>query len=160
MLCTETKIQSQNRLCKALYSIASEVTCHHFCNILLMIQASHNGYRKKLCRDLNKEGNFMGTILETGPLSLFLFLGLSLSFIHLSINLSSLHINVVQWPIHVQLFVTPWIIACQGFPVPHHLPEFAQVYVHCIGDAIQPSHPPLPSSPSAFNLSKKQGLFQ
>ena len=28
-----------------------------------------------------------------------------------------------------------------GFPVPHHLPEFAQVHVHCISDAIQPSHP-------------------
>ena len=28
-----------------------------------------------------------------------------------------------------------------GFSVPHHLPEFAQVHVHCIGDAIQPSHP-------------------
>ena len=27
-----------------------------------------------------------------------------------------------------------------GFPVPHHLLQFAQVYVHCIGDAIQPSH--------------------
>ena len=24
-----------------------------------------------------------------------------------------------------------------GFPVPHHLPEFAQVHVHWIGDAIQ-----------------------
>ena len=23
-----------------------------------------------------------------------------------------------------------------GFYVPHHLPEFAQVHVHCIGDAI------------------------
>ena len=23
-----------------------------------------------------------------------------------------------------------------GLPVPHHLPEFAQVYAHCIGDAI------------------------
>ena len=23
-----------------------------------------------------------------------------------------------------------------GFPVPHHLPEFAQVHAHCIGDAI------------------------
>ena len=37
--------------------------------------------------------------------------------------------------------------------VPHRLPEFAQVHVHCIGDAIQPSHPLMPSSPSAFNLS-------
>ena len=45
------------------------------------------------------------------------------------------------------------------FPVPHHLPEFAQVHVHCIGDAIQPSHPLVPSSPSALNLSQHQGLF-
>ena len=26
-----------------------------------------------------------------------------------------------------------------SLPVPHHLPKFAQVHVHCIGDAIQPS---------------------
>ena len=44
--------------------------------------------------------------------------------------------------------------------VPHHLPKFAQVHVHCIGDAIQPSHPLTPSSPSALNLSRHQGLFQ
>ena len=35
-----------------------------------------------------------------------------------------------------------------GLPVPHHLPEFAQVHVHCISDAIQPSHPLTLSSPS------------
>ena len=46
-----------------------------------------------------------------------------------------------------------------GFPVLHHLQEFAQVHVHCIGDAIQPSHPRLPSS-SAFSLSQHQGLLQ
>ena len=45
-------------------------------------------------------------------------------------------------------------------PVPHHLPEFAQVHVHCTGDAIQPSHPLMPSSPSSLNLSQHQGLFQ
>ena len=39
-----------------------------------------------------------------------------------------------------------------GFHVPHHLLEHAQVQVHWIGDAIQPSHPLSPSS-SAFNLS-------
>ena len=44
--------------------------------------------------------------------------------------------------------------------VPHHLPEFAQVRVYCISDAIQPSHPPMPSSPSALSLSQHQGLFQ
>ena len=31
-----------------------------------------------------------------------------------------------------------------GFPVPHYLLEFAQVHMHWIGDAIQPSHPLLP----------------
>ena len=44
--------------------------------------------------------------------------------------------------------------------VPYPLPEFAQVHVHCIGDAIQPSHPLTSSSPSALNLSQHQGLFQ
>ena len=45
-------------------------------------------------------------------------------------------------------------------PVLHHLPKFAQVHVYCIGDAIQPSHPQTPSSPSVLNLSQLQGLFQ
>ena len=36
-----------------------------------------------------------------------------------------------------------------GLPVPHHLLEFPQVHVHCIGDAIQPSHPLMPCSPLA-----------
>ena len=35
-----------------------------------------------------------------------------------------------------------------GLPAPHHLPEFAQVHVHCMSDAIQTSHPLMPSSPS------------
>ena len=47
-----------------------------------------------------------------------------------------------------------------GLPVPHYLPEFAQVHVHCIDDAIQPSHPLMPSSPSALDLFQHQGLFQ
>ena len=47
-----------------------------------------------------------------------------------------------------------------GLPIPHHLPEFAQVHVHCISDAFQPSHPLTPFPPAAFNLSQHQGLFQ
>ena len=47
-----------------------------------------------------------------------------------------------------------------GFPVLHHLLEFAQVHVHHISDAIQPSHTLLPFSPPAFSLSQHQGLFQ
>ena len=40
----------------------------------------------------------------------------------------------------------------------HYLPKFVQVHVHCINDAIQPSHPLMPSS--ALNLSQHHGLFQ
>ena len=47
-----------------------------------------------------------------------------------------------------------------GLPVPHHLLKFAQVRIHCVSDAIQPSHPLTPSSPSALNLSQLQGPFQ
>ena len=47
-----------------------------------------------------------------------------------------------------------------GFPVPHHILESSQVRVHCISDAIQPSHPLSSPSLPAFNLSQHQGLFQ
>ena len=40
------------------------------------------------------------------------------------------------------------------------LPELAQTHVHHVGDAIEPSHPLLSPSPTAFNLSQHQGLFQ
>ena len=46
-----------------------------------------------------------------------------------------------------------------GFPVPHQLPEFAQVHVHWTCDAIQHLSL-LPSSPFASNLSSHQKLFQ
>ena len=39
-----------------------------------------------------------------------------------------------------------------GFPVLHYLPESAQIHVHGVSDAIQPSHPLSPSSPPALNL--------
>ena len=47
-----------------------------------------------------------------------------------------------------------------GFPVLHHLLEFAQTHVHRVDDAIQPSHPLSSPSPPALNLSQHQGLFQ
>ena len=47
-----------------------------------------------------------------------------------------------------------------GFPVLYHLPELAQTHVHWVGDTIQPSHPLLPPSPPALNLSWHWGLFQ
>ena len=40
-----------------------------------------------------------------------------------------------------------------SFSVPHHLPEFAQVHVHWISDAVQPSHPLPPPSLLALLFS-------
>ena len=44
-----------------------------------------------------------------------------------------------------------------GLPIHHQLPEFTHTHVHWVGDAIQPSHPLIPSPPT-FNLSQHQGL--
>ena len=42
----------------------------------------------------------------------------------------------------------------------HQLLELAQIHVHRVGDALQPSHPLLSPPPPAFNLSQHQGFFQ
>ena len=54
----------------------------------------------------------------------------------------------------------PMDCSTPGFPVLHNLLEFAQTHMHWVGDAIQPSHPPLPPSLPALNLSQHQGLLQ
>ena len=53
----------------------------------------------------------------------------------------------------VQLFsrvrlCSPMDCSMPGLPVHHQLPEFTQTHVHCVSDAIQPSHPL--SSPSSL----------
>ena len=60
-------------------------------------------------------------------------------------------IAVVQVPSRIWL-CNPMHNSTPGILIPHHLPKFAQVHVHCIGVAIQPSYPLTPSSPSALNL--------
>ena len=60
----------------------------------------------------------------------------------------------------VQLFVNPWTAAHQAslsIPTPW---VYSNSYVHWVGDAIQPSHPLLSSSPPTFNLSQHPGLFK
>ena len=82
--------------------------------------------------------------------------------------LSSLHLICLWlWMLHWQILV-PWHKHCHsvaqscltfcnpmdcsrpGFPVLHHLLEFAQTYVHCVSDAIQPSHPLSPLRYSTY----------
>ena len=81
---------------------------------------------------------------------------------------SILHSWVTMLPIFFCCSVTQLCLTfcnLMGYSMPgslvlHCLPEFAQTYVHWVGDAIQPSHPLLPPSPFAFSLSQYQDLFQ
>ena len=65
-------------------------------------------------------------------------------------------------PSVAHLCLTLWPMDCStpGFPLLHHLPEFAQIPAHWDGDAIQPPHPLSSPSPPALNLSQPQSLFQ
>ena len=47
-----------------------------------------------------------------------------------------------------------------GRPVQHELPEFTQIHVRIVSDAIQPAHLLLPPSPLVPNPSQLQGTFQ
>ena len=59
----------------------------------------------------------------------------------------------VQLFSHVRL-CDPMDCSTPGFPVHHQLLETAQTHIHCVGDAIQPSHPLSSPSPPTFNLSQ------
>ena len=54
----------------------------------------------------------------------------------------------------------PMDCSTPGFPVHHQLLDLAQTHVHQVSDAMLPTHPLSSPSPSAFNLSQNQNLFQ
>ena len=62
-------------------------------------------------------------------------------------------LSVVSYPI----LCYPMGCRTPGFPVLHCLLEFAQTHVHWVDDTIQITHPVLPLSPPALNLSQHQG---
>ena len=66
----------------------------------------------------------------------------------------------VQSLSRVLLFATPWTVARQASLSITNSWSFAQIHVHWVGVAIQPSHPLSSPSPPAFTLSQHQGLFQ
>ena len=68
-------------------------------------------------------------------------------------------VSSVQSLSRVQLFATQELQHAR-FPCPSPTPGVTQTHVHCVSDAIQPSHPLLFPSPPAFNLSQHQGLFK
>ena len=56
----------------------------------------------------------------------------------------------------------PMNCSMPGLPVHHQLPEFTQIHVHRVSDAIQPSHPlsSLLSCPQSFPASKSFPVSQ
>ena len=54
----------------------------------------------------------------------------------------------------------PMNCSMPGLPVHHQLPEFTQIHIHRVSDAIQPSHPLSSPSPPAPNPSQHQSPFQ
>ena len=76
------------------------------------------------------------------------------------VGVTTVWADLLSYPAHCCSVAQSCMTLCRpidcsmpGLPVPHHLPKFAQVQVHCISDAIQPSHPLTLSSPSALILS-------
>ena len=93
-----------------------------------------------------------GEIFLTGP-------GLALiksSIVNVDVNMDFVSISQHQR----ETFYDPMDFSTPGFPVLHHLLEFAQTHVHSVGDALQPSYPLSSPAPPAFNLSQHQSLFQ
>ena len=94
----------------------------------------------------------------------------------IEVMLTNLILIIISWNTYqfITLFVCSIVQSCPSFcnPVdcsmqsrmpglslPCHLLKFAQVHVHCISDAIEPSHPLMSSSP-ALSLSQHQVFFQ
>ena len=78
-------------------------------------------------------------------------------------------VECICWNIYIQFssvaqscptLCDPMTSSIPGLPVHHQLPEFTQIHVHQVRDAIQPSHPQSSPSPPAPNPSQHQSLFQ
>ena len=94
------------------------------------------------------------------------FVSLKISNLELKINQIKIWISIIQKYCCCSVAQTcltlcnPIDCSILGFPIPYRLLKLAQICVHYICDVIQPSHPLMPSPPSALNLSQNQGLFQ
>ena len=57
--------------------------------------------------------------------------------------------SVAQW---CPTIYDPVACSMPGSSVLHYLPEFDEIYIRCVGDAISSSHPLLPPPPPTFDL--------
>ena len=90
--------------------------------------------------------------------SMSVFVTIQLFQIPTSPCLSTLATTSCSIPKSCPIRCNPVDFSTPGFPVLHCFPEFAQIHVHWVTDAIQPSHPLSSPSPPALFLSQPQGL--
>ena len=91
---------------------------------------------------------------------MYFLLGKKKVLIHLTIEIYLFQFTSVQSLSQCLTLCEPMNHSMPGLPVHHQLPESTQTYIHCVCDAIQPSHPLSSPSPPALNLSQHQGLFK
>ena len=75
------------------------------------------------------------------------------SFVSPMSDFSQFHIQFSSVAQSCLSLYNPMNYSTPGLPVHHQLPEFTQIHLHWVGDAIQPSHPLSSPSPSAPNPS-------
>ena len=95
----------------------------------------------------------LDSVLKSGDITLLMKVRIIKAMVFPVVTYSCEKVKVIQ---SSTTLCNPMDCSMPGLPVPHHLLKSAQVHVHCIGDAIQPSHPLMPSSSLAFNLSLHQ----
>ena len=119
-----------------------------FPSLISVVRTSKTTLNKSIkSRYLRLVPDIKGNTFSFSLLTMMLSIGLSL-FLLFSHNMLCLTI------------CDPMDSSTPGFPVLHHLIEFAQTHVHWVGDTIRPSNPLLPHSFPALILSQHQGLFQ
>ena len=79
-------------------------------------------------------------------------------FMYFSVTLASVSQSVSSVTQSCPILADPMNHSMPGLPVHHQLLELTQTYIHRLHDAIQPSHPLLSPSPTAFSLSQHQGV--
>ena len=118
------------------------------CYLQLMGHLSYP-WQEHICLCQNSAINLRNSLLVISLPSVLLFLQI---FPFFSFQFSS----VAQ----LGLFATPWTAAREASLSITNSWSLLKLMYHCVGDAIQPSHPLLSPSPPTFNLSQYWGLFQ
>ena len=103
---------------------------------------------------------FVLSLIMTLYTCIYIYMYSVYMYMKFCLSIKDVRMNVFVVAESCAILYSPRDCSMPDLSVLHQLPKFAQVPVHCISDAIQPSHPLTSSSPSALNLSQHQGLFQ